>query len=129
MLVLDASAMLELLLKTTRAVRWAERLFERELHAPHLLDVEVMHALRRMAQANAITDIAAQRAFYGLKELPLFRHPHWPLLPQIWDLRLSLTAYDAAYVTLAETLNIPLFTCDAKLSRSHGHHAEIVFLE
>ncbi len=129
MAVLDASAALELLLKTTRALRWADRLFERELHAPHLLDIEVMHALRRMAQADAITDVTAQRAFYGLKQLPLFRHPHWPLLSHIWDLRQALTAYDAAYVALAEALDLPLFTCDAKLSRSHGHFVKIVLLD
>jgi len=129
MAVLDASAALEFLLKTPRAMRWADSLFERELHAPHLLDVEVMHALRRMAQTSAITDVVAQQAFYRLSELPLFRHPHWPLLGDIWGLRQFLTAYDATYVALAAALDVPLFTCDANLSRSSGHFAKIVLLE
>lgn len=127
--VLDASAALELVLKTPRAVQWGESLFEQELHAPHLVDIEVMHALRRMVQTHAVADVAAQRALNALQDLPLFRHPHRPLMGEIWALRLSLTVYDAAYVALAGALGIPLFTCDAKLSRSHGHSANIVLLE
>jgi predicted nucleic acid-binding protein len=129
MIVLDASVALELVLKTFRSLRWADRLFENELHTPHLIDVEILHALRRLAQARSITAAEAQEAIQGLQDLPIFRHPHSPMLKQIWDLRSSLTAYDATYVVLAEALNIPLFTCDAKLSRSHGHSAKIVFLE
>src|ERR1051326_3519030 len=109
--VLDASAALELVLKTPRAVRWSESLFEHDLHAPHLVDIEVMHALRRMVQTRAVTDVAGQRALNALQDLPLVRHPHWPLLSEIWALRPSLTAYDAAYVALAGALNIPLLTC------------------
>jgi predicted nucleic acid-binding protein len=82
-----------------------------------------------MALARTITETEAEEAINELGDMPIFRHPHSPLLQEIWSLRLSLTAYDAAYVALAQALSIPLFTCDAKLSRSHGHFAKVVLLE
>ena len=129
MIVLDASVALELVLKTRRSVRWIDRIFENELHAPHLIDVEILHALRRIVQAHGLTASEALEAIQGLEELPVFRHPHWPVLQQIWSLRSSLAASDGAYVALAEALNIPLLTCDAKLSRAHGHHTKIILLQ
>jgi len=129
MIVLDASVALELVLKTDRSIRWADLVFENELHTPHLIDVETLHVLRRMALARMITEREAEEAIQELQDMPLFRHPHWPLLSDIWDLRQSLTGYDASYVALAGALDIPLFTCDAKLSRSHGHVVKIVLLE
>ena len=60
-----------------------------------------------------------------LLDLPVHRHPHDILLPRIWELRRSVTAYDAAYVALAEALDAPLLTRDGKLARSHGHRARI----
>jgi predicted nucleic acid-binding protein len=129
MIVLDASVALELVLKTARSILWADRVFDNELHTPHLIDVETLHVLRRMALARTITEREAEEAIQELQDMPIFRHPHWPVLQQIWSLRSSLTAYDGAYVALAEALNIPLFTCDAKLSRAHGHHAKIILLQ
>ena len=128
MFVLDASAALEMLLKTPRSVRWADRVFGNELHAPHLLDVEAIHVLRRLTQLRTIPEAAAQAGLERLEALPVFRHPHWPLSARIWELRSSLSAYDATYVALSETLGIPLLTCDAKLARSHGHRAKIELL-
>jgi predicted nucleic acid-binding protein len=69
-----------------------------------------------------------ERAAEDLADLPLSRDGHVALLPRIWSLRHNVSAYDATYVALAEILKIPLLTGDAKLSRSHGHSAEIILL-
>lgn len=127
MIVVDASAVLELLLGTERAERVAARLLapDERLDAPHLLDIEVGQALRRLAQLNAITALRAEEALADFASLVIERHAHRELLPRIWQLRDSLTAYDAAYVVLAEALDAPVLTCDAKLGRAHGHRARI----
>lgn len=127
MIVVDASAVLELLLGTERAERVAARLLapDERLDAPHLLDIEVGQALRRLAQLNAITVLRAEEALADFASLVIERHAHRELLPRIWQLRDSLTAYDAAYVALAEALDAPVLTCDAKLGRAHGHRARI----
>jgi predicted nucleic acid-binding protein len=126
-IVVDASAVLELLLGTERAERVAARVFapDERLDAPHLLDIEVGQALRRLAQLNAITVLRAEEALADFASLLIERHAHRELLPRIWQLRDSLTAYDAAYVALAEALDAPLLTCDAKLGRARGHRARI----
>jgi len=128
MAVLDASAALEILLKTPLGMRCASRLFEDELHAPHLLDVEFAQALRRLVLAGELAKERAKLALDMLKDLAIVRHSHLPLLSRIWDLRASVSAYDAAYLALAEGLDVPLLTCDAKLSRSHGHSAKVELL-
>lgn len=127
MIVVDASAVLELLLGTERAERVAARVLapDERLDAPHLVDIEVGQALRRLAQLNAITVLRAEEALADFASLVIERHAHLELLPRIWQLRDSLTAYDAAYVTLAEALDAPVLTCDAKLGRAHGHRARI----
>ncbi|HJR70080.1 MAG TPA: type II toxin-antitoxin system VapC family toxin [Gammaproteobacteria bacterium] len=127
MIVVDASAVLELLLGTERAERVAARVLapDERLDAPHLLDIEIGQALRRLAQLNAITVLRAEEALADFASLVIERHAHRELLPRIWQLRDSLTAYDAAYVTLAEALDAPVLTCDAKLGRAHGHRARI----
>ena len=98
------------------------------LHAPHLLDIEFVHALRRMTQSGTIQQSSAQQALDDLADLRLIRHSHGTLLQRIWELRASISAYDAAYIALAEALDMQLLTCDAKLSRSHGHRAKILLL-
>jgi len=129
--VLDASAALEILLKTPLGAGAAVRILHRNvaLHAPHLLDIEFVHALRRLTRLGALQEEDAHRALDDLADLRLTRHPHAELLPRIWELRNSLSAYDAAYVALAEALDMPLMTCDEKLTRAHGHRAEIVLLK
>jgi predicted nucleic acid-binding protein len=125
-IVLDASMALELLLGGSRAGRLRELLRSGErLCAPHLLDIEVAHVLRRYQRARALTPSRAGAAIEDLAELPLARHPHTPLLARIWELRDNLTGYDAAYVALAELMEAPLFTCDAKLAAAPGHRARI----
>jgi predicted nucleic acid-binding protein len=128
--VLDASTALELLLKTPRGERAALRVLNpnESLHAPYLLEIEFLHALRRLNHSGGLSAAVAQQAIGDLDDLPLWLHPQGELLMRIWELRSSLTAYDAAYVALAELLEMPLITCDAKLARSHGHRARIEVL-
>jgi len=95
------------------------------LHAPHLLDIEVAHVLGRYVTAGIITASRGQGALRDLLDLPLTRYPHDLFLWRIWELRHSLTAYDAAYVALAETLGAPLVSCDGKMASASGHHARI----
>lgn len=98
---------------------------DEQLHAPHLLDVEITQALRRLVQLGDITSARAQQALDDHTAFGIDRHGHEDLLPHMWELRESINAYDAAYVALAEALDAPLLTCDAKLARSHGHRAKI----
>jgi predicted nucleic acid-binding protein len=127
MIVVDASALLEVLLNTPSGSAVARRLFaENEtLHAPHLLDVEIAHALRRYARAGELDGVRGLQALEDLADFPLTRYPHDLFLPRIWELRHNMTAYDAAYVALAEGLAAPLLTRDAALPSAAGHHAQI----
>jgi predicted nucleic acid-binding protein len=131
LIVIDASALLEMLLQTGRAGRLMARALgaSERLHAPHLLDIEVAQALRRLVQREEITTVRAEQAFEDFTHLLIERHVHQPLLPRIWQLRDSLTAYDGAYVALAEALRAPLLTCDTKLARAHGHRASIELID
>lgn len=127
MIVLDASAAIEWLLKTERGSRIDQRLFSKPvaLLAPHLLDVEVAQVLRRYAREGIITDQRGQEALEDLDDLPVHRYPHDFLLPRVWELRMTLTAYDSVYVALAEVVEAPLLTCDAKIASAPGHHANV----
>jgi predicted nucleic acid-binding protein len=126
-IVVDASAALELLLRTPCASTIERRLFSANetLHAPHLIDIEVAHVLRRYALAG---DMSAQRgdeALEDLADLSLRRYPHEVFLPRVWELRANLSAYDAIYVALAEALDAPLFTRDRRLAGAPGHRARV----
>ena len=127
MIVVDASALLELLLGTARAAQIGARALspDEHLHAPYLLDVEIVQALRRLVRLEDIDAERAELALEDLGNLVIERHPHQDLLARMWQLRESVTAYDGAYVALAEALDAPLLTCDTKLARSHGHSAKI----
>ncbi len=127
MIVLDASCVVELLLRSAGAEKVEARLFRpRETwHAPHLLDVEVAQVLRRYAASGDFSDARGSEALALLSRFPLARYAHEPLLPRVWQLRGSLTAYDATYVALAEALAAPLVTRDARLARAGGHRARI----
>lgn len=125
-LVLDASAVLELLLNTPRAATVARAIAAaRSLHAPHVLDLEVLQVLRRVHAVGRLDEARAQSALDDLAGLPLARYEHAPFSQRIWALRATHTAYDAVYLALAETLGAPLLTCDARLGRSHGHGARV----
>jgi len=127
MIVVDASALVELLLLSPEGGRLERRLQAegQTLHAPHLADVEVAHVLRRYCLKGAISPWRGQAALEALAEMPLTRHRHPPFLPRIWELRNNLSAYDAAYVALAEFLEAPLITRDGALARSSGHTAVV----
>lgn len=131
MIVIDASALLELLLGTDRAERLTARVLvsDERLHAPHLLDIEVVQTLRRLVLLGDLSAARAQQALDDFAAFIIDRHAHEDLLPRIWQLRDSVTAYDGAYVALAEALDAPLVTCDAKLGRSHGHRATLEVIE
>jgi predicted nucleic acid-binding protein len=131
LIVIDASALLEILLRSDRADRLLARTLgaAERLHAPHLLDIEVASVVRRLVQRKDITLARAGQVFDDFARLFIERHPHGPLLPRIWELRDAMTAYDGAYVVLAEALGAPLVTCDGKLARAHGHRAKIEMIE
>ena len=127
MIVVDASALLEALLRTPAAKAVERRLFapRETLHAPHLLDVEVAQVIRRYAASGEIDSARGRAALADLTDFPLRRYPHELLLPRVWDLRNNLTAYDAVYVALAEALDAPLLTRDQRLAAAAGHHAKV----
>jgi predicted nucleic acid-binding protein len=127
LIVLDASAVLELLLATKAGRKVAERIRSprHSLHVPHLLDLEVVQALRRYVATGSLSSERARLALDGLLDLDLVRHEHDVLLLRIWALRENLTAYDASYVALAEGLRAPLITLDKRLASAPGHRARI----
>ncbi len=128
MIVLDASAAVDFLLDIRPA---ADRIRERilrpgeRLHAPHLLDLEILAAVRRRVRREVVSVERERLARAALVELRAVRHPPGPLLGRIWELRHNLTVFDAAYVALAESLRAPLITCDAKLVGVPGVHARV----
>ena len=122
MIVLDASTVIELLLGTELGRAIADRIADPALglHVPHLVDVEVAQALRRFVQYGELEQDTARIALEDLSSLDLERHAHEPLLDRIWALRKDMTAYDAAYLALAEALDTVLLTCDGRLARVPG---------
>ena len=127
MIVLDASAVLEWLLRLPRAPQIEERLsrLDESLDAPHLIDIEVAQVVRRLSTRGVVSASRGRQALEDLADLDLERHPHDLLLPTVWRLRANLTAYDGAYVALAEALEAPLLTLDARLAAAPGHEAII----
>jgi len=126
-IVVDASAMIELLLQTALGRRVEERLFSsrERLHAPHLLDVEVMQAMRRIVLARDVTPARAEEALEDLGAIDIVRHGHRDLLQRAWELRRAVSGYDAMYLALAEALGATLVTCDRRLAGSHGHSVRV----
>lgn len=127
MIVLDASAAVEWLLQTTSGMLIEKRIFSRSesVHAPHLLDLEVLQVLRRLSRERLISEKRADEALSDLLSLRIARYPHVIFLSRIWQQRHNLSAYDAAYVALAERLGATLVTRDARLSAAAGHFASI----
>jgi predicted nucleic acid-binding protein len=126
-IVLDASAAVDWLVQTAAAQRIEKRIFSRNqsLHAPELLDLEVAQVLRRLVREGALSASRAQQAIQDLLDLRITRYPHSLLLPRIWQLRHNLSAYDAAYVVLAEKLGATLLTRDTRLASASGHSATV----
>lgn len=117
MIVVDASAALSALLNDgpARATLVRER-----LHAPHLIDPEVTNAVRRRVGANQLSAEQGWATVAVLRQLGMSRHPTYPLLHRVWQLRDNLSAYDASYVALAEALGCTLVTADARITRATG---------
>ena len=130
MIVVDASALVEMLLPTAAGEAVSARLFDSgdSLAAPHLIDAEAAQVLRRYAQAGEIDDLHGRESMADLADMPIRRYPHSVLLPRVWELRRNLTAYDALYVALSEALHAPLVTRDRRLAGSAGHGADIELL-
>jgi predicted nucleic acid-binding protein len=126
MIVLDASVVVELLTNGSLADSIRNELVRRDesFVVPHLIDVEVMSALRRLVAGQRIDSHRSGQFLAALAALPAERYSHTPLIGRIWELRHNFTAYDAAYIALAEATGSVLYTCDEKLRK--GHRARVV---
>lgn len=117
MIVVDASAALSALLQ---AGQLRALLSTAQIHVPHLADLEIASGLRRLVLTRTVTVAQGWSALYAWQRLGVFRHPATALLERVWELRDSLSAYDASYVALAESLGCGVLTADARLSRAPG---------
>jgi predicted nucleic acid-binding protein len=130
MLVIDASALTELLVGAPSAPAVATHLTHQELVAPHVLDLEVLHALRRHTMSGQLPRERAEQAV-GPGRPARRTFPHEPLVSRIWHLRQNVTPYDAAYLALAEALSdegVPLLTVDARFARAATRHSHVEVL-
>lgn len=99
-----------------------------DAHAPHLLDVEVAGALRRLVAHGVLSDDRAADALLDAADLPILHYPHRALIERAWELRAHVTIQDGVYIALAELLGAPLVTCDRRLAPAGGHQATIEIL-
>jgi predicted nucleic acid-binding protein len=132
MIVVDASAITELLLQTGLGIDVQQRLYrgdDHDFHAPHLLDVEVLSALRRLVQADELPAGRAEEAIEDLALLRIIRHGHLDLAARAWQLRRNFTAHDAMYLALAESLDATVVTCDSRLAAAPGPTARIDLIQ
>ena len=127
MIVLDASAVVDWLLQTPAGQRIEKRIYARNdtLHSVHLLDVEFAQVMRRLVREGKLARKRAEEAMDDLTAVRVTRYAPVVLLHRIWQLRQNLSAYDAAYVALAEELKAPLITRDQKIAAAPGHSATI----
>jgi predicted nucleic acid-binding protein len=125
--IVDASAVVEVLLGTPSAIAIERRIFTHgeSLHAPHLIDLEVAQVLRRLVNSGAIASSRGDEALADLLAFPIHRYAHDLLLNRVWALRHNFTAYDASYIALAEGLDHPLVTHDRKMASAKGHAAKV----
>ena len=125
MIVLDASAAIDWLLQTPAGHRIEKRIYSRNetLHTPHLLDLEVAQVLRHVVRQGVVSVHRAKEAVRDLLDLRITRYPHFVLLPRVWQLRRNFSAYDAAYIALAEKLGAVLVTRNGRIASASGHAA------
>lgn len=133
MLVVDASAIAELVLRRPAAAEVERHIAAHDyaMHAPQLLDIEVLSALRRVVASGEASSHRAEEAVTDLLDLPVERYPHDVLVRRAWELRDNFSAYDAAYVALAEALlegGVPLLTADVRLARAVRQHSDVEVL-
>lgn len=126
-IVVDASVLIDLYLGSRVAEAIVSRLRGEVLQAPVTVDAEVVHSLRRHWLAGVASD-RVERALRRFVSTEIARHAVEPLVPRIWSLRHNITAYDASYVALAESLTLPLVTRDRRLAHSSGHAARIEYI-
>lgn len=124
MIVVDASAMVAALVGTDFDPQLLD-LLSGDVAAPHLLDVEVLSVLRGLELGGKLTPKAAEQSRGDYFSFTVSRHETPPIAERIWTLRHQFTSYQATYLALAEALEIPLVTCDAKLA-TPGHHATVL---
>lgn len=122
MIVVDASAAVSALLHDGQARRL---LAGESIHAPHLVDAEVISVLRRQVAGGLLTAEHGRQALNVWSRLGLIRYAAPPLAERVWELRDAVTAYDAMYVALAENLDCALVTADTRLSRANGPRCTI----
>lgn len=128
MIILDASAAADACLRLEPESSWVRgRLAEPDesLHAPHLIDVEVMGAIRKSILSGIVPEARGRQAFEAFCAMRIKRYVHAAFLERAWQLRANLTASDAMYVALAEALDAPLVTTDERLGRAPGHRARV----
>ena len=127
MIVLDTSAAVEWLLRTSTGLKIEKRIYSRveTLHSPHILDLEFAQVMRRLVREGTISERRADEGIHDLLDLRVARYPHFTFLPRIWQHRHNLSAYDGAYVALAEGLGAPLVTCDRRLAAASAHQARV----
>ncbi len=126
MLVVDASVIAPVVADTgPDGVRFRQRLHSEQVAAPDLLRVEVLSVIRRQLHVGTLDVTQAEQAVTDLVDLPITVYPTAPLLLRCWQLRDNLTAYDACYIALAETLGCSLLTADVRLSRAPGTRCAI----
>ena len=124
--VVDASIVISLLANRRDDDILRRRLAApRSVHAPHLIDAEVTSGIRGLVLGRKVDPPRASEMLADFSALRITRHPMAPYLSRVFELRDNFTAYDAFYVALAEALNVPLLTRDAKFSKSAGHEADI----
>ena len=124
--MIDASAMAEALVGQGAGMELLDALAD-EVAAPHLLDVEVLSALRGLVLGGKLTVESADLARRDYFSFTIIRHDVEPLAERVWQLRHQFTSYDACYLALAEALDAPLYTCDAKLdSKDHTSNVRVV---
>lgn len=124
--VIDASALVELFVGAEPDRQLRTRALTGVNGAPELLDIEAAQTIRSLVRRGALPDADGTAALRQVHDAPITRVSHRALLLRVWELRGPLSAYDATYIALAEQLGVPLLTCDAKLSRAHGHDAEVI---
>lgn len=132
MIVPDASAIVAVLLDSEPQAEFIRVRIEhpgQSLHVPHFLDLEVIQTLRRHALRGVLMPDRSTEALTDFADIKFTRYPHTSFIERIWELKENVTAYDAAYIALAETLDAPLITTDGRLARAPGHHAEVELYE
>lgn len=129
MIVIDSSAVLDLLFGSDPEAAWVREQLDRarwKVRVPHLIDVEVLQVIRDRVVTGRLSAEDGRRRLRRMLEFPLKRYPHVSLLERAWELHPNVAAPDAVFVALAEALNLPLVTTDRRLARAPGPRIPIL---